>query len=118
MLSVLYEIWILNPLSSKHDLSKATWKAKLEFFLTYYWNIVEGSVEIPGPWGPYKIAWTSYRSIEHLFPTLIDATIGCSWSSTVENLADTWKSKLSNTTELFWIKQFLKFLLYPWNYLG
>lgn len=32
-----------------HDLSTETWKAKLEFFLTYYWKTVEGSVDIPGP---------------------------------------------------------------------
>lgn len=76
ILSVLYEICILNPLSYKQVLSTETWKAKLEFFLTSYWKIVEGSVEIPGPCGPYIIAWTSYKSIEHLLPTLIATAIG------------------------------------------
>lgn len=95
MLSVLYDIWMLNPLSYIHVLSTETWKAKLEFFLTYYWKTVDGSVDTPGPCGPYIIACTSYKSIEHLLPTLIAATIGWIGSSTTENLADTWKSKLS-----------------------
>lgn len=46
------------------------------------------------------------------------ATIGWIWSSTTEYLADIWKSKLSYTTELFWDKQFLKFLKDPWKSLG
>ena len=52
ILSVLYEICILKPLSYKQVLSIDTWNEKLVFFLTYYWKIVEGSVEIPGPCGP------------------------------------------------------------------